>query len=245
MPELTLTQWDILLLAIATASVAGLVRGFTGFGGPAVMMLVLTQFYSPASVMILVLLVDYAANIQLLPSAIRQVNWRTIAPLAIASMVTLPIGIHLLLYVDPVQMKRGIALVTGVCACVMLANWRYRREVGATISTAVGLIGGVIVGATFVALPIIIFIFAGPAAAAVSRANTLSWGFCTSTVIIGVFLWHDMLGLDNLWQAALIAVAYMTGAFGGARAFRKASEQLFRRVVLTSLLGLSLIGILT
>ena len=37
--------------ACLTALVAGFVRGFAGFGGPAIMSLVLVQFYAPASVL--------------------------------------------------------------------------------------------------------------------------------------------------------------------------------------------------
>lgn len=245
MHELSLTQWDMILLALGAAVVAGHVRGFSGFGGPAVMMLVLTQFYSPASVLVLVLLADFVANLQLIPGSIQHASRRTIAPLVIASIVGLPAGVYALLLVDPLLAKRGIAIVSGLCACVMLTGWRYRREAGTLTTSAVGLVGGIVVGATFIALPIMIFLFAGPDAGARARANALAWGVFVSPVLIAVFVWIGLLGLDDLWEAALITVAYMRGAFSGARLFRRASELGFRRVVLVVLLGLSLVGMLT
>ena len=107
------------------------------------------------------------------------------------------------------------------------------------------ILGGVIVGATFIALPIMIFIFAGPSNATVARANAISWGVFAGAGLIVAFVWQGLVDIDDLWQAALITLFYMGGAFIGARAFKTASEKLFRRVVLISLLGLSIIGVAT
>ena len=69
--ELSLTSWEVLTFAIVVSLISGVVRGFTGFGGPAIMVLALTQFWTPASVPALALLVDYATNLQLALGAMR------------------------------------------------------------------------------------------------------------------------------------------------------------------------------
>ena len=245
MPELSLVQLEILAFATIVSLISGVVRGFTGFGGPAIMVLALTQFYSPASVLALVLLVDYVANFQLAIGSIRRTQWRLAAPLTAASLVTVPVGIYLLQMIDPVMMKRSIALVTGLCVCAMFWKFRYRRDAHILLSIAVGLIGGIIVGATMIALPIMIFIFACPSNAEQARANAITWGLFGGAGMIVVFALQDLIKIDHLWQAALITVFYMGGAFIGTRAFKKASETMFRRVVLFSLLGLSIIGVAT
>ena len=130
MTELTLAHWQVWALVVATSLTAGTVRGFTGFGGPAIMVVVLTQFYAPASVLALVLLVDYAANMQLFPAAVRHAAWRSLLPLVVATSIAIPFGVQILQGMDPLWLKRGIALLVGACTFVMLANWRYRREGG-------------------------------------------------------------------------------------------------------------------
>ena len=245
MPEIDLTHWEVLIFAIGVSLISGVVRGFTGFGGPAIMVLAFTQFYSPVSVVGLVLLVDYAANFQLAIGAVRRTRWRTTAPLTIASVISLPLGVHLLQSVDPLFMKKGIALTAGLCVCVMLCNWRYKREAGMVVSAIVGLIGGAIVGATFIALPIMIFIFAGPSNATVARANAITWGVFGGGGLIIAFVWQGLVAIDDLWQAGLMTLFYLGGAFIGTHAFKKASEKLFRQVVLISMLGLSIIGVAT
>ncbi len=245
MTELSLVHWQAWPLVAATALAAGTVRGFAGFGGPAIMILVLTQFFAPASVLALVLLVDYAANIQLAPAAVRHAAWRRLLPLVVATSVAIPFGVHLLQGLDPLWLKRGIALLVGVCACVMLADWRYRREAGPVIAVVAGVLGGLIFGATVIALPLMIFFFAGPAPAFQSRANAISWGLFTSSVMIALFVLEGLIGLKELWQAALLALFYMLGAHVGARAFRRASERRFRQLLLALLLALSVVGVAT
>lgn len=245
MTELTLAQWEVWALVISTSLAAGTVRGFSGFGGPAIMVVVLTQFYAPASVLALVLLVDYVANMQLFPGAVRHATWRSTLPLIAASALAIPLGVHVLQGMDPLWLKRGIALLVGVCTCVMLGNWRYRREAGLLTSVLVGFIGGAIVGATFIALPLMIFFFAGPGPAAQARANAITWGLFVSTVMIVLFSLEGLIGVDELWQAALLALFYVLGAHMGARAFRRASERRFRQLVLALLLTLSVVGVVT
>ena len=245
MAELSLAHWEVWALVIATTLTAGTVRGFAGFGGPAIMILVLTQFYAPASVLALVLLVDYAANLQLFPGAVRDAAWRSTLPLIVASMVAIPIGVQLLQGMDPQWLKRGIALLVGACTCTMLANWRYRRDAGPAISAGAGLLGGVVLGATLIALPVMIFLFAGPAPPVRARANAITWGLFTSTVMILLFFRAGLIEVDDLWQAAVIALVYVFGAHIGSRAFRRTSARRFRQLILVLLLALSVVGVAT
>ena len=235
----------MLSLALATALVAGIIRGTTGFGGPAIMMLVLTQFYSPASVLVLVLLADYIANVQLAFGAIRQAAWRFLTPLLIASTIGLPFGVYLLQAVEPMILKKTIAAVVGLCALLMLSGWRFRSTPGLLASAITGIFGGIVVGATMIALPVMTFIFSVPGDATTSRATAISWGLVISTALLGAYAYSGLLGLNDLWQAGLITVAYMIGAYLGTRIFKTLSETMFRRVVLIALLTLSLIGITT
>lgn len=245
MVELSLAHWQVWVPVIAITLVGGAVRGFTGFGGPAIMILVLNQFYAPAWVLALVLLIDYAANIQLIPTTVRHVAWRSLLPLVVTSTVAIPFGVHILQGLDPLWLKRGIALLVGASACVMLANWRYRREVGMASAVLVGLVSGIILGATFIALPIMIFFFAGPAPAVQARADAIVWGLFTSTAMILIFVYEELIGVRELWQATLLALFYMLGVYIGAHAFSKASEQRFRQLVLALLLALSVVGVVT
>ena len=71
MLELTLASPEMLLIAGGASLIAGFIRGFSGFGGPAILVLILLQFYSPVSVLTKVMIIDLCVNVHLLPSTVR------------------------------------------------------------------------------------------------------------------------------------------------------------------------------
>ena len=158
MPPLTFAELEMFLIAGAVALVAGVVRGFAGFGGGAIMILILTQFYDPTSVIARIVLIDMVANVRLLPTTLREVEWRTAGTVTVASCVAIPLGILVLLAVDPLIMKRGIAAVIAVSTLILLSGRRFEAAPTMPVLIGVGLLSGVILGATFIAIVFMIFI---------------------------------------------------------------------------------------
>ena len=58
---------------------AGLVRGFTGFGGPAFILAILTLFFTPYSIVSKILIVDFLASMYLFKAVYHQIDWRSTA----------------------------------------------------------------------------------------------------------------------------------------------------------------------
>lgn len=245
MAELTLTHWTMFAIAGAAALVAGFIRGFTGFGGPAILLLTLTHFYNPSSVVPKVMLIDLIANLALAYSVASEASWRTTGILIAASCAAFPFGIYALLVVDPMIMKRVIAVVIGACVLIVLAGWRYQRPPATITLIGAGALAGVVFGATYVALVAAIFLFAGPDSAVKSRANTIVWG-CVLAILTGIgYGTTGTITVSDLWRTAIVGIAYGIAAFAGARLFRGAAESVVRRVVLWLLLVLSVAGALT
>ena len=232
------------LLVGAIALFAGAVRGFTGFGGPAIMIVVLTQFYSPASVLAMVMMIDFVSNVRLVPTSFRDISWRTAGPLTAASVAAIPIGLYALLAVDPMVMKRVIAAVVALSALALLAGWRYRRPATVAALIVVGGLAGMVLGATYIALVAMVFLYAGPEPATTNRANGIFWAFVTGTVMIGVLCVTGDIVWADMWRAAMLGVVYLFAANFGIWVFRGVDEQVFRRFVVWLLIGLSAIGIL-
>lgn len=243
--DLDLSQSGLLTLALLTSFVAGLVRGTVGFGGPAIMMLVLTQFYAPASVVVVVIMADYTASLQFAYGALRNAAWSFLTPVLVATFVGLPFGIYVLEAADPDMLKRGIAAVAGFCTLLMLTGWRFKTTPSLPLIAAAGIGGGAIVGATFIALPIMIFIFAAPGSAVTTRATALAWGVVTSSALLVIYYLRDIFTLSDLGPAVMMTVSYVLGAAAGALVFKSLSEILFRRSAIAVLLVLSAIGLLT
>jgi uncharacterized protein len=67
-----------LLLVIGTVAVAGLVRGITGFGGAMVMTPALSVLIGPTRAVVVALVLETSAAIQLLPDALRKAQWKSV-----------------------------------------------------------------------------------------------------------------------------------------------------------------------
>lgn len=233
----------MIALTGATAFVAGLVRGFSGFGGPAIMALVLTQFYNPLSVLTKVVIIDAMSYLLLVPSTAREFNRRVIAIVTLATLAGLPIGTYLLVELDPLVVKRAIAGAVAACAAVMLFGGRFRASPSVAVHLAVGLLAGIVLGATYIALVAVIFFFSLPASGGESRANAVYWSVMLSYALIATHMVLGNVTVDDLWRATLLGVSYLAGTGVGVWWFRRTAEREFRRAVLWLLLGLATIGL--
>ena len=243
LPDLTLDEPQMIALTVAAALVAGAVRGFSGFGGPALMALLLTQFYSPLSVVTKVAVIDAMAFLLLIPSTAREFNRRVIAIVTPATLVGLPIGTYLLMQMDPVVMKRTIAGVVAACVIAMLLGGRFRVSPPVAAHIGIGLLAGVVLGATYIALVAVIFFFSLPVSGAESRANNVFWGVVLALVFIATHMMLGNIATEGLWRVILVGIVYLAGAAAGAWWFRRTGERGFRRAVLWLLLGLAAVGL--
>ena len=245
LPILSLDEPEMYAIACAAALFGGLIRGFVGFGGASTLVLVLTQFYDPTSVIARVAVIDLFANFRLLPTTWKEIEWRTAAPVTIATCLAMPLGIWVLIVADPVIMKRGIAAVVAVSTLALLSGRRFSAPATLPVLIGIGVVTGVILGASMVALTFMIFVYALPLTAAVSRATGILWGFFVSLAMIVIFMVTGDLTWIDLVRGGLVGLVFLGGAWVGSNVFRRVNEDLFRRIVLIFLLVLSIIGMVT
>lgn len=162
-----------------------------------------------------------------------------------ASLAALPPGLLVLHAADADVMKRAIAAVIAVSALIMLSGRRYRHPPGPAVLVLMGAIAGFVLGATYIALVVMTFLFAGPDRGARVRANAIFWGFVTAVATIGILGGAGAIAWPDVWRSVLVGLVYLGAAALGARVFRRADEGQFRRVVLGLLLVLALIGVAT
>lgn len=129
-------------LAGATA-VGSAMRAFSGFGAGLLMAPIFSLLMPPADVVVLVLSLNLLATFQLLPEALRHVDWRLVLRLFIPSLLGLPIGLAMLHLVDATIMRKTVALIVILVASLMLAGWYYQGRRGVIQDSLAGAISGV------------------------------------------------------------------------------------------------------
>ena len=145
--------------------------------------------------------------------------------MTLSTLVGLPIGTYLLMQMDPVVMKRTIAGVVAACVITMLLGGRFRVSPSVAVHIAIGLLAGVVLGATYIALVAVIFFFSLPASAAESRANNVFWGVLLSLAFIATHMMLGNIAAEGLWRVILVGIVYLAGTAAGAWWFRRTGER--------------------
>ena len=112
---------DRFLWIAAAAVLAGIVRGFSGFGTAMVYMPVASALYEPKIAVVQLFIFDVVATLPLLVGAWRRCTWREIVPLLAGSALGVPVGVQLLLVVDPIVL-RWLISITVLTILVIMAS---------------------------------------------------------------------------------------------------------------------------
>jgi uncharacterized membrane protein YfcA len=222
---------------------AGLVRGFTGFGGPAFILAILTLFFTPFSIVSKILVVDFVASVYLFKAVYREIDWRSTAFLVIPTLLAMSLGLWLLVEMDPLWMKRSMAVIIAVACAFMLLGFRYREPLTTTGLIVLGICAGIVFGGSYIALVAAVVILLGPYNKHQGRTLIISW---SSFTVLGFALLSAVsgtTGVDDLVTAAPGAATYLFGTWLGSHGFHIASEKLFRRGAIAVLLCLALVNL--
>ena len=239
LPEFdSLATPDALVIAVV-AFLAGAIRGFTGFGGPAFMLAILTLFYAPIVVIAKVLIVDFATGCYLFKNIYKDIDWRRTLTLLIPTLLCVPVG-HLLLFaIDAETMKRSIAFIIAFTCILMLSGYRYKTALTLPLMIGVGIVAGIVFGATYIALIGVVAILLGPDNKNTARTLIFAWAFLISVAYAFVSVSSGATGMGDVMVSLPGVITYWLGAEIGSRRFRKSTEQRYRQIAVCSLLAIS------
>ncbi len=231
------------LAAVGIVSLAGLVRGTTGFGGAMFMTPILSILLGPVPAVVIALLLETAGAVVMFPDALPKASWRTLLFLILPAFVTVPLGGYLLLTVDPWIARKMIAAVVIVFSSMLLFGLRYSGTPRVATSIALGSLVGALLGATSVgAPPVILYLLSGPDPAAVTRANLTV--FVTAISVIGLVMLAvaGAISAPLAISAAALTIPFLLAIWLGGKLFDRLSETGIRRLALVLML---LIGVVS
>src|SRR5262249_12339776 len=85
-----------LWLALGVTLIAGLMRGFAGFGSAMLMAPIFAILFGSAEMVVTILAIELVVSLQLFPQVRRDADWRVLAPMSIAACAAMPAGGSLL-----------------------------------------------------------------------------------------------------------------------------------------------------
>lgn len=228
-------------LAAGAVGLAGLVRGFAGFGSAMIMIPALSVLFGPARAVPLGLLLEIVLSLPFVPAVRHQVDWRRMAILSAGGLLALPAGIAALLLVPATPIRFAMSgLILGFVA-VLAFGWRYTGKPTDAATAGTGLLSGFLNGVVGMAgPPVVFFLLSGPYAAAEVRASTVVF-FAIVDLAAVIMLWiAGSVGIDLARDVLLLAPVYLLAAWAGARGFGRADEAVYRKVALGILVAVAL-----
>jgi hypothetical protein len=238
MPDIVSTSF---LIAAAVAIVAGMVRGFAGFGAAMVMTPVFSALYGPEVGIVQCMLLEIVVALPLLPRAFPHVDWRVIGLLLGAAVVGAPLGNYALTLVAPQPMRWVISAIVLSAVAMLASGWRYSGGPRPAATLAAGAVSGFLNGLSGMAGPPIAFYYlASTESAARVRANLTTYFIFVDLVALALFFGRDLVGWHTVGQSACLAPAVIVGGVLGERLFPLASEVFYRRLALVLLVAVAI-----
>jgi len=238
MPDLLASSF---LIAAAVAFVAGMVRGFAGFGAAMIMTPVFSALHGPAVGISLCMLLEIVVVLPLLPRVVRFVDWRRIGLLLVAAAAGAPLGSLVLTAVAPDPMRWAISAIVLTAVALLASGWRFSGRPRPTTTLAVGGLSGFLNGLSGMAGPPIAFYYlAGNETVERVRANLTTYFVFVDLIAFTVFMGRGLVRWETGVLALWLAPAVIAGGLLGAKLFPLASEVFYRRLALCLLVAVAI-----
>lgn len=234
---------DILIIVYSCLAIlmAGVVRGYSGFGFSMIAVLSLSLVLPLVNIVPCILILETAASLWLLPKIWKDVDWLSLKWILLGVLVGTPIGIYILTSVSDMLMRIFISVIVIILVGFLWRGFRFKNMPGRMFTSLVGLFSGILNGGAAIAgPPVVIYYFALPRTAAVGRASLIALFFATDIIAIGNLLVQDMIRNNTILLTAIFLIPMLIGVTIGSRAFVKVDERSFRIKVFQLLLALSM-----
>jgi uncharacterized membrane protein YfcA len=229
------------LICAVVAFIAGMVRGFAGFGAAMIMTPIFSALYGPAAGVALCLLLEIVVVLPLLPGVVRMVDWRRIGLLLVAAAVGVPIGNLVLTLTEPEPMRWAISIIVLTAVALLASGWRFAGKPRTATTLTAGVSSGFLNGLSGMAGPPIAFYYlAGDETVTRVRANLTTYFVFVDLLALAAFASRGLIGWNTGVQAVFLTPAVVLGGLLGSRLFPLASEGFYRRLALVLLVGVAI-----
>ena len=249
MVDLSVIEWAYFCVVVF---IAGVARGFSGFGFSALCVSGLSLVLSPAQVIPPIFILEIMASLTLLRQAIKQADFSWLSWLMLGNVLCIPMGIALLNFVPESYLRLLIGLVLVVLVGAQLRGLQWHGAPTRLLRLLTGLASGLVNGLSAMGgLVVAAMMSATPLSPIAMRATLVLLFFladlyallCAAVMPVSTAVGAPLLGLGALSMALLMAIPMLGGMAVGQRFFTHTTPQQFRRLVLRLLMLLAVITV--
>jgi uncharacterized membrane protein YfcA len=233
-----------LAYGMAVVLLAGIVRGFAGFGFSALTVAGMSLYFSPAQVVPVAFVLEVLASLSLLRSIWRDIDWAWLKPLLIGNAIAIPLGVWMLAIVPEAPLRATVSLVRLAAAILLLTGVHPPWKDSSPLRFGTGLVAGLLNGlAAIGGMAVAVMLLATTISGAAARATLIALFFATDLYSLAWAGGYGLLDRALVAWVAWLVVPMLVGIWIGSRHFLKVDEAGFRRGVLSALAGIAAIGL--
>lgn len=222
-----------LSVLLGTTVVAGLIRGFVGFGAGMIFVPLAATVLGPAAAVGLIWTIDTPITMRYAATAARGANWREIGPLLAGALSGLPLGLHLLVGLDPTFLRWATAGFILVTVTILASGWRYRAAPSTALTFGVGFFSGVSTGLVGIGGPFIALFWLGGQGSNLTIKQNLNAYFGATTLTVGpAFWWQGIIGPDLILASLPLVALYTAAVLVGTSTYNRAGTRSYRPIAL-------------
>ncbi|NVO15976.1 MAG: sulfite exporter TauE/SafE family protein [Rhodoplanes sp.] len=224
------TTGAIAFVAVA-AFIAGLARGFSGFGSALIFVPLASTMIAPSLVAPLLVVVDVVMSAGMIPNAARLADKREVLTMLTGTVVGLPLGTFVLVHASPVSIRWAVAVLVLAMLAVVMSGWRFQGKPRRPLTVAVGAMAGFFSGMSQTGgPPVVLYWLGGSGHHAHMRANLVFYFALSTLLSITAYLTVGMFTKAVFGLALLIGPVYGFGLYIGTRMFGLTDARVFRAV---------------
>ncbi|WP_170472821.1 sulfite exporter TauE/SafE family protein [Ruegeria arenilitoris] len=237
-----------LAILLIAAFMAGIVRGFSGFGTALVFLPLAAPLLGPFGALLALTIMDVFGPLPNLRRAWKVVDKGDLARLLLGCAAVLPLGLWLLTRVEPEVFRYAVCFLSLSMLVILTLGLRFTGRVGRTMVAAIGGAAGLLGGVAGLPGPaVILFYMSRPLPVEVIRATILLFLFGFDFLLFGYLSGMGRVSSHVFLLGLVLAVPNLLGNWLGGRMFNPEKEKLYRMaayvvIAFTALFGLPLWG---
>jgi uncharacterized membrane protein YfcA len=229
---------------VASAFVAGLARGFSGFGAALIFVPLASTVASPIVAAPLLLVVDLVLAAGLIPNAWRIADRREVGTMLIGTLMGVPMGVWILARADAISIRWTIAAMVAAALALLMSGWRFKGPAKPPLTIGIGALAGLFSGVAQVGgPPIVVYWLSTEPRPQVMRANIVLYFAVSASYTALSYAFAGVLTFGIAGLALVIGPAYGLGLFTGTRLFPLASPHTYARICYALIAGAGIVSL--
>ena len=205
---------------IFAALIAGLVRGFSGFGTAMVFLPIASQYLTPFEAIASLAVMEFFGTFAVMRKSWSDADKVDLARLVVGMTIVTPFALLLLAKVGADFYRYSVSILSLFLLLLIGSGIRYKGKLNPLVIFSVGGLGGLTGGLTGIpGPPVILLYIASSHPISVIRANNLLFLYFFDVCVVLIFALSGVLTLKIFLLGSILALPNFLGNFIGAKLF--------------------------